>query len=368
MSNIEDFFLELLRVGLWGQKPSQFSSLSFDEWGKVMTEAMQHAVVGVVMDGFSYLDDEQKPPKEIIMKWFPYLLQIERENKRLDETAISVWNRLNDEGIKTVLLKGQGVAKEYLVPEHRQSGDVDLYVCHGNIDGARRVVMKWDIQDTGENIKHYFFSLDGIEVELHRRAVNSYFLPASRRLNIWMNRKLNSTQRKWGSVTIPDEEFNIVFEFNHLFEHFMGEGVGLRQICDWIVCLYHAVGKFNVGTLEYNLNRFNQLHSWKVFAYIAVNYLGLSEEQMPLYDNNYQAKAEKVMAIIMKNGNFGRYAGKRKRPNSYLGSKVYTITENIRSTINMFPIFPTDAIRNLENPIDAASRIYFEIRHSILKK
>lgn len=367
-NKIQYIFLELLRAGLWRKMPSLTSSLSSEEWEKVMMLAMQHAVVGVVMDGINFLSDDQKPSKNIIMKWLPYLVQIERNNKRLDDATITVWNRLNNEGIKTVLLKGQGVAREYPMPEHRQPGDIDLYVCHGKMAEVRRITKKWNINNVGENIKHYFFSMDDIEVELHRMPIYSHLLPASRRLKHWMIQKLNSSNRKWGDVTIPDEEFNMVFEFNHLFEHFMGEGLGLRQICDWAVCLNNAHGKYDIVELQRNLCRFNQLHSWKVFGYIAVNFLGLPEVKMPCYDSTCKAKADKVMAIVMRNGNFGNFAGKRKRPSNYVGSKLYSLTDNIYHTMEIFPIFPTDAIRNLKNPIDAAYRIYLEMRIAFYTK
>jgi hypothetical protein len=49
-------------------------------------------------------------------------------SQMLNNALIAVVQELREYGIDPVLLKGQGIAKYYPVPELRQCGDIDIYV------------------------------------------------------------------------------------------------------------------------------------------------------------------------------------------------------------------------------------------------
>ena len=62
-----------------------------------------------------------------------------------------------------------------------------------------------------------------------------------------------------------------------------GEGVGLRQIYDWMVCLKNYYGEYDVEELGRLLKKFGLMGPWVCFSGILVDYLGLSEVSMPFY-------------------------------------------------------------------------------------
>lgn len=61
-------------------------------------------------------------------------------SQMLNNALIAVVQELREYGIDPVLLKGQGIAKYYPVPEFRQCGDVDIYVGEKNFAKACEVI------------------------------------------------------------------------------------------------------------------------------------------------------------------------------------------------------------------------------------
>ena len=107
------------------------------------------------------------------------------------------------------------------------------------------------------------------------------------------------------SVTLPDPTFNAMFIFEHIWSHFVAAGVGFRQICDWAVFLQANKSKIDLGKLDSMLISLDLLKPWKVFGWIAVNFLGLSRDDMPFYDTLVSNLSKKVLGMVMKEGNFG---------------------------------------------------------------
>ena len=50
-----------------------------------------------------------------------------RANLRLESVLAELVTLLRSHGIEGILLKGQGLARDYPVPHHRMCGDIDFY-------------------------------------------------------------------------------------------------------------------------------------------------------------------------------------------------------------------------------------------------
>ena len=133
MQVYERVFIELLKAGMWGVKPE--IPKDFDQWEKVASLAQGQSVFGVV--GKVLLTDS-----EIIPVLSPDLrLKVKRltfshmhSHTLLNKTLVTVVKALRDNGIESVLLKGQALARNYPQPDLRQCGDIDLYVgCQNSV-------------------------------------------------------------------------------------------------------------------------------------------------------------------------------------------------------------------------------------------
>ena len=93
------------------------------------------------------------------------------------------------------------------------------------------------------------------------------------------------------------------------------------------------------------------LTEWKVFASLAVQYLGMPETAMPMFGSNvheFKLEAARLMDFVLKVGNFGH-----NRDKSYFGKYPYLIRKAIsfgRRVGDLYRharIFPLDSVRFL---------------------
>lgn len=126
-------------------------------------------------------------------------------------------------------------------------------------------------------------------------------------------------------IPVPTPAFDLVFVFLHLYHHFLSGGIGLRHICDWAMLLHAHAKEINHCELEQKLKEYHLLSAWKMFAPIAVEHLGLPSEECPFYSSKNRKVAERILAFVFAEGNFGRANRPDSiRPNGYLRGKIYS--------------------------------------------
>jgi len=348
--NNQDAFLALVRAGLWEKDVwlSQFGQIDFNE---VYRLAEEQSVVGLVAAGIEHVKDV-KVPQQIALTFVGGTLQIEQRNLSMNEFAIWLINRLNDNSIKSLIVKGQGVAQCYERPHWRSSGDIDLLLDADNYEKAKIALFPLadSVDKEEKEAKHQALNIKGFEIELHGRM--PFFL--SRRvdsvIDSVLNDSLNGGHRIWRTnnteIYLPKPDNDVIIIFTHFLFHFFIEGVGLRQICDWCRLLWLYRNEVNQELLEKRLQEMGLVSEWKTFAALAVKILGMPGERMPLYDNNprYIKKAYKALNHILKCGNMGHnndlsYRMKYKG----LGYKLVTFWRRLCDFVGFNFIFPIDA-------------------------
>lgn len=348
--------LSLLRAALW-QTPAGVECFSRGSvcWDDIADLSLRQTVSVPVCHGALSLSESLRPPKEWLHTSLAYSVRSMQAHRMLNDCLTEVVCRLKEAGITPVLLKGQAYAQHYPQPEWRQCGDIDLYI--GETDYPRAVATArecgWQSLP-GENeqpgAKHYGCFLRGVRIELHRVVAILDRPAANRRFQRWSHGQLSGTTRTMRvgdtDVSLPPPLFDVVFVFQHLYHHFLNGGVGLRQLCDWVLLLHAHSSIIDRGELESLLRRFGLLHGWKMFGCIAVDRLGLPEPEFPFYFPLYRARAEKIFGIILCEGNFGRHApGQTPRPDSYWRGKLHSYTRYQKRLFSLFPLAPENVIR-----------------------
>jgi hypothetical protein len=158
-------------------------------------------------------------------------------------------------------------------------------------------------------------------------------------------------------VKTPSVNFNVFYIFNHLWHHFIADGVGLRQICDLCVLLHRFHGQIDYNYLRNVLERMGLMKQWKIFGSIAVDKLGLPVEEYPFYDKKYSRLKEKVFRLVMLEGNFGQQNLKEhKRPDGYLRGKLYSLAFRTKRNMRVLFLFPKDSLRHIGKVVDKGIR------------
>ena len=348
-SPIVSQLLSLVRASLWQTTadPQLFTAGTTD-WEAIGTLALRQTVAILAIEGATTLPADRQPDKAWLRTACSYSLRNVRTHALLDSCVAEATALLQSAGLAPVLLKGQAYARHYPRPELRQCGDIDLYVGEDGYRHASEAAQRFGWESVEPFIpaaKHYGCCLHGIRIELHRTAALLPFPIANRRFQTWSHGQLSSAL---GHVKIGDREiatpsplFDIIFVFLHLHHHFVSSGIGLRHLCDWAVLLHAHHKRIDQQELQRLLRSFHLLRAWRSFAPIAVRYLGLPEAECPLYSVKYAKKSDKLLAVILCEGNFGHYSPRlSKKPRPYLLRKLHSLAFHSRRTFSLFPLEP----------------------------
>lgn len=346
MADTENILLKLVRSALWG---TPVESLPKDiDWGKVFRLARQQTLVGLLADAVQKLPPESRPDAQLLSQLRAYVMKNLQAHLLITRKLSDTVNLLRSEGIDPVLFKGHGLALNYPDPMSRQCGDIDLYVGKRDYEKAVAVCVRTfgEGEHDSESLKHYHFDNQGVSVELHRIAENIPGLRRNRRYQQWTVENLESSQVRSVDVEgvpvhLPPYGFDAVYVMNHAWHHFVVGGIGLRQFCDWTMYLHRFHDKLEPARLEADLKSFGLLKVWHMFAWVAVNRLGLPAEECPLYEGKYARDAQRMLDFVWTDGNFGRFTpGKGIRPDGYAAGKLHSMIVQTKRYFRIAPVYP----------------------------
>lgn len=350
-----DIFFSLLRSGLYGVPIPEGEMPSEIDWHAVGELAKMHSVTGIIIESVQFLPARLHPSAEIKGRMNAYALRLIQSNMGLDKRVAQLVSFFEEHGIKGVLLKGQGIARTYRVPQMRNTGDIDFYVGQEQYPRAVELCRRHLIKDNEygkESHQHFPFRMEGVTVELHRIATEIYVPFNKSKFQRWIVEELEHSPRRRllpmanGSATVPSLEFDAIYIYYHAMHHFVVGGIGLRQLCDWTMLFHSHAHELDFSSLEAKIKRFGLTRGWKMFAFIAVEYLGLSPEKMPLYDAGFKPQSERLLEAILTGGNFGWYAKVNASDPATEYNVKYALAKfgyMFRYFRYSFPIMPLDA-------------------------
>lgn len=348
--NLQVFF-ELVKAGLWGDENLDMRIDGNTDWQEIYRLASEQSVLGLVLAGLEHSD--VKLPQVLLLQWIGEVQVIEQRNKEMNTFVADLIEKLRKNDIYTLLVKGQGIAQCYEKPLWRAAGDVDLYLSKDNYEKAKEVLipLAQHIEVEDKNKLHLGMTIEGWIVELHG-TMHTYISRRINKVNDEVHRDIffNGNVRSWNDngvqVFLPSANNDAIIVFNHFINHFYGEGVGLRQICDWCRLLYTYRESLNYELLEQRIKRAGLMCEWKAFAAFAVDYLGMPVEAMPFYEDktNMHRKAEKICKLVIESGNFGHNKDDSYRRNySGLAGNFITAWKRLKEFARIATIFPVNS-------------------------
>ena len=356
MTKPQHQFLELLTSGLWGRSADIELFKGEVDWKSILRIATEQTVQVIVADGIETLPKEIWPPKEIMMKLMMIRIKTEQIHQLLNTTINTITNALKAEDIHSVILKGQGVAQNYLKPKSRVCGDIDLYTgLKGYYQACKIIdVLNGDNGKPAEECDHHMhMSLNGVDVEVHRLAGTMPSRKLNEKFQKWTQESIDahfstSTLGSWDNngtpVNLALPTFDATFILYHAVRHMTTEGVGFRQICDWTMYLHKHCTSINEIELKQRLKEYHMEAIWHEFGRLAVSILGLPKEELPFApsDLNPTHKTYKLLEHIFISGNFGRYDSNARdySKTTYLKRKWRSFWYQSIRLIKLFNLFP----------------------------
>ena len=350
----ETVFLNILKSSLWGTAIAV--PQEFDEWGKVFALAKAQSVLGLVANAvLSDAEVARRIPADMQKRLKAFVMSNMATHSMLNNTLVRVFSLLDEAGVRSVLLKGQGLAKNYPVPELRQCGDIDVYVGEenyaeacGQIDKIATKILPADVRQT---VKHYEVIIGKITVEIHRytdvNASDHYNAIYQKYSDEGMSSDLRVLNVAGMNVNTPEDTFNSFYIFNHLWHHFLTSGVGLRQFIDWMLFIHKHGSMIDQSRLRSILEDMDLMGPWKAFGCVLVDELGLPSSEFPFYDAEAGRKKTRILKRVLQEGNFGKeraYYGDR-RGESYFIGKFKSLWYHFIRFVGLYIMFPSHAFR-----------------------
>lgn len=373
----EEVFFDLVRAGLWAgdnlletlreqatvgrANANDIQNLRESvDWGEVYRLAEEQSVVGLVSAGleqFQVSGFKFQVPQAVRLQFIGQTLQIEQRNKAMNEFVEHLIEKLRQNDIYALVVKGQGIAQCYERPLWRGCGDVDLFLSDDNYEKAKKLLVPLATEVETEYIvsKHLGLTIDGWMVELHGTLRVGLPDRINRELDaIQMDTFNNGNVRSWMNgqtqVFMLGKENDIVYVFVHFFNHFYKEGVGLRQICDWCRLMWMYRDEIDVKKIENSIKKMGLVKEWKAFYNLASRYLGMPDlvhgEGFMVKDSRFDKKADRIMKFVLETGNMGHNRDMShfsKKP--YLVRKCVSMGRRVSDLINHARIFPLDSLR-----------------------
>lgn len=160
-------FLALVRAGLW-EKDVRLASYGELDFSAILDLAEEQSVVGLVAAGIEHVVDG-RPAKKDVLQFIGRTVQMEQRNQAMNYFIGVLVEKMKEEGIFTLLVKGQGVAQCYERPLWRPSGDVDFLLDAGNYRKAKAYLLPLSSSNKNEEqySQHLGISIDPWYVEIH---------------------------------------------------------------------------------------------------------------------------------------------------------------------------------------------------------
>lgn len=358
-------FFELLRAGLW-EKEARLLRYGGIEFYVIQRLAEEQSVVGLIAAGLEHVAD-LKIPKQDLLPFIGQTLQLEERNKAMNYFIGVIIDKMRKESIKSLLVKGQGIAQCYERPLWRACGDVDLLLDADNYEKAKRFLtpLAASVDKEDHEVKHLGMIIDPWVVELHGTLQGGI----SKHLNdviddvqddTFMNNRVRVWDNSGTNVYLPCPDNDAIFIFVHFVDHFFRGGLGVRQICDWCRLLWTFKRELDTFLLGERVRDMGLMTEWRAFAAFAVDYLGMPVEAMPLYksEKRWSRKAKLINSYVLEVGNFGH-----NRDNSfyekypYFVYKLISLCRHIGDFIRHLMIFPRNSIRVFCNTLFVGFRV-----------
>lgn len=249
----EKLLLNLIKIALG--KSTKCTLPNTLEWNILFDMSMKQCVPSVVLDGLNKslasepCQDDKGIGKMDKLKWLSMVLNMERQYTKHESIIAELAAFYQKAGYQMMLLKGYGLSKYWPNPNHRPTGDIDIYLMFMNSEGKEKsqpawkyadklMTEKFGIQVDNSHHHHSVFTYKGIMVENHYDFVNVHSHRSNRLIeNEFKTLALKGNEEftfdNGAKLLFPSPLLNCLFVARHNAIHFAAEHLNLRQLLDW---------------------------------------------------------------------------------------------------------------------------------------
>lgn len=307
---VEIAVLKLTGNALFG---AGFEIPSNIDWEAVYEECKKQTVTIL---GFYGADQAVGVDPEVKKRWEKDVAAVAFQNYIVTFSHQNLHQMMDTAGIPYVVLKGCASAAYYPRPMERLMGDVDFLVSKSDLERAGKV-----LEDNGfrpweeEHICHVVYRNETEHLEMHFEPAGVPYGKAGDICREYFKDVYEQSRLidyEGGYLRIPSAFHHGMVLLLHTCHHMLGEGIGLRHLCDW------AVFEASFSEAEFrNIfeKKLKRIGLWKfacILTRTAEKYLGCPKQRWAEDLGVFQSTEEvdelsrEVICDIFIGGNFGK--------------------------------------------------------------
>lgn len=356
-------FLTLLRMGLYEkmENPAVFRQC---QWKDIMQTAKEQGVVGHVIDGICLLQPYFPPLANVMNRLFPTQYNIEKNNRKLDETTAEFCKLMEENGFHPHIVKGQAIAQEYIHPDHRMCGDIDVWIADPiEAEEAFRWAQKQYKCRWMPGEKETSFDWHNVLIELHRRIADmqhkpfeDYLQATVRKLSLPIEEKAAYVDIRGNKIRTTSPRLTLLHLIIHLQYHILAEGIGFRQFCDLAVFIRNHSDEFcqHRDEIEEELRRCGVHRIASAIGWILHEQLGVEKEKIPFTIS--PKGAEKILEDIWIGGNFGKNRYGHVVEYGFIRRKLTMFPVHLKQFLRYRELLPKEALVNFLSKFGRAAK------------
>lgn len=293
----------------------EIALLSVNEWRHLIDLSFEQGIAAIAVDGLQKfygenpdvaLEIDKEVLEDLKYEWFGEVLQAEDDYREHCQKVKEICQIYADNGFSPILLKGLGLGLNYLVPEHRLCGDLDIFLAGGkSLDGDLMIRERLGLEVTKSKRGHHsHWVYKGLLVENHYELSNSYFGGGkSRQFEKELQTLIATDTQKISEESpfyLPSTNFNAIFLFWHLGTHFCSEKITLKQLCDLLMYFRQRHNEIDWLMVYRIWKQYGMVNFAYAIGSVLVKYFAMPESLMPgmIYD---ETMAVRIMDDILEN-------------------------------------------------------------------
>ena len=310
----DQILLELLRAFMNGKVPDLTENDII--WEKIYERSIMHNVFPMVYEAALCSPAFDKAKEELRQIWKRQTVASVMSQMQRTSRFLKLYEKMNEEGLQVLVVKGLICRQLYEKPDHRISNDEDLYVRSRDFGRCHRLLLREGLKaDAGPNLEDkdvvsYYDPVSGLHIELHCQLFSEKSKAYGRFNGMFENSIKNHIVQMVDGVPVMtmNHTDHMLFLICHSLKHFLHSGFGIRQVCDMVMFANASGSDIDWRRIMKKLRQINGDVFWLNLAVIGQRYLGLSRERARFSPEKYGTRTDPdaLLDDILEAGVFGK--------------------------------------------------------------
>lgn len=286
MTKEVDVLFKLIRLSLGKERDTSLpNDINLEE---LYDMSFKQGVGAIACDGI-LVSKEFCIDENLRYKWMGQSMVIEQKYLHHKNVLAELAKMFQQQGIQMMLLKGYGLSLNYPVPEHRPSGDIDIYLFGDKSKTDVFVEKELGINVKTSYEKHSSFIYKGVTIENHGTFFDIYSHPSNEYVNDYICKLIDGRMEEVAignsCFVIPNPTLMAIHLLRHTACDFAANSISIRQVLDWALLVSQRGSEMEWPVIVSFVEKTGMFQFFHLINAFCEERFGLDRSLFPLTEN-----------------------------------------------------------------------------------